>query len=82
MLFCCRTEGVTGTIRTSGSSQELRKYGAGLYIPPHFRKLSSYIMQDDQLCPLFTVYEIMMMAAQLKLGAGLNTKTKQMLVSY
>ncbi|XP_066601383.1 ATP-binding cassette subfamily G member 4 [Prorops nasuta] len=45
-----------------------------------YRKESCYIQQDDQLHPLFTVNEVMTMAADLKLGNSLNRKAKQMLI--
>lgn len=34
------------------------------------RKLCSYILQDDNLHPWFTVQEIMVMAAKLKISQG------------
>lgn len=52
------------------------KQGAAQY-----KKESCYILQDDHLAPLFTVSELMTMAADLKLGGGLSDKAKQMLVS-
>lgn len=45
-----------------------------------YKKQACYIQQDDQLYPLFTVNEIMTMAADLKLGQSLNNKGKQMVI--
>lgn len=46
-----------------------------------YRKESCYIQQDDQLHPLFSVSEVMTMAADLKLGNSLNRKAKDMVVA-
>lgn len=45
-----------------------------------YRKESCYIQQDDRLNPLFTVLEMMKMAANLKIGSGLSRKAKEMLI--
>ncbi|XP_012285822.1 ATP-binding cassette sub-family G member 1 [Orussus abietinus] len=45
-----------------------------------YKKSSCYILQEDQLYPLFTVNEAITMAADLKLGSSLNRKAKQMLI--
>lgn len=62
-----------GSVYSNGVERK-QKVGA-------FKKESCYIMQDDQLCPLFTVLEIMTMAADLKLGNSLSDKAKLILVS-
>lgn len=46
-----------------------------------FRKQSCYILQDDHLNPLFTVWEIMSMASQLKLDQRLSKEAKESIVS-
>ncbi|KAJ8679391.1 hypothetical protein QAD02_015178 [Eretmocerus hayati] len=45
-----------------------------------YRKESCYIQQDDNLHALFTVQEVMMIAARLKIGNNLNHKGKQMVI--
>jgi ABC-type lipoprotein export system ATPase subunit len=46
------------------------------------RKLCSYILQDDNLLPNFTIQEIMTMAANLKISnKSMNKHDKQTLVS-
>ena len=69
-----RTSGMGGSIRSSGNNQH--KEGSNQY-----KKESCYILQDDRLAPLFTVGEIMNMAADLKLGYSLSEKAKQLVVS-
>lgn len=63
----------TGKIEYIGDS---RKYSWKEY-----RKQSCYIQQNDCLLPLFTVWETMWMAANLKIGESLNRKSKEMLIA-
>lgn len=46
-----------------------------------FRKMSSYIMQDDLLQPRLTVRESMEIAVELKLGHSVDEKDKAAVVS-
>ena len=52
-----RTAGVTGNIMVNSKARNLNE----------FRRLSAYIMQNDNLQPLLTVQEAMNIAAELKL---------------
>lgn len=45
-----------------------------------YRKLCSYILQDDNLYPTFTVQETMMLAASLKI-AGVSIEEKELMVN-
>lgn len=64
---CC-----TGEIRyvENGNKQARKEY----------EKQCCYIQQDDQFYPLFTVWETMWMASNLKIGRNLNKKLKEMLI--
>lgn len=74
-LYGCSKNGVEGFIEATNQPKSKKKEGYGLS-----RKDSCYILQDDQLCPLFTVHEIMTIAADLKLGASVSKESKQYLV--
>ncbi|XP_026470958.1 ATP-binding cassette sub-family G member 1-like [Ctenocephalides felis] len=64
------TSGSTGCIRTNGVAREMKR----------FRKMSSYIMQDDLLQPRLTVRESMEIAVELKLGHSVDEKDKAAVV--
>jgi ABC-type multidrug transport system ATPase subunit len=70
-MFCCSTKGVKGSIKYNGADLGSKTE----------KKETCYIMQEDRLAPLFTVYEIMTISANLKLGPSLSEKAKQLLVS-
>ncbi|RVE48683.1 hypothetical protein evm_006649, partial [Chilo suppressalis] len=64
------SNGVTGRITVNGHNRDMRL----------FKKLSSYIMQDDMLQPRLTVLELMGVAANLKLGQELGGAEKQLII--
>ncbi|KAG7306197.1 hypothetical protein JYU34_008795 [Plutella xylostella] len=65
------SNGVTGRISVNGQSRDMRV----------FKKLSSYIMQDDLLQPRLSVHEAMRVATDLKLGSELGRAEKELVVS-
>lgn len=71
MFLFFRTEGITGTILMNDNERDLSK----------FRKLSAYIMQDNQLHSNLTVDEAMNVAAKLKIGDK-KPKEREEIVSF
>lgn len=63
-----------GVVKSNGKPR--KSDGSG-----KFKKDSCYILQDDQLVPLFTVHEIMSMATNLKINSELSEKAKEIIVS-
>ena len=45
-----------------------------------FRKMSCYIMQRDEICPVLTVLESTMFATCIKMGNRINQEQKNILV--
>ncbi|XP_026752084.1 ATP-binding cassette subfamily G member 4-like [Galleria mellonella] len=64
------SNGVNGRITVNGHTRDMRV----------FKKLSSYIMQDDLLQPRLTVQESMRIAADLKLGKELGKAEKELII--
>lgn len=70
-FYIRRLSGVNGRITVNGQARDMRV----------FKKLSSYIMQDDILQPRLTVNESLKIAAELKLGSELGKAEKALVVS-
>lgn len=62
----------TGSILINGHTRDLVQ----------FHKMSRYIMQEDRVQPHLSVYEAMVIAADLKLGSELTKEQKITLVSF
>jgi ABC-type multidrug transport system ATPase subunit len=62
----------TGSILVNGHPRDIAQ----------FHKLSRYIMQEDIVQPYLSVYEAMVIAADLQLGSELTRKQKIRLVSF
>lgn len=70
LLFRC--SGVKGSITINGHERNLSQ----------FRKLSCYIMQDNQLHANLSVEEAMHVATSLKLGSDISKDSKYQVVSH
>ncbi|XP_044747965.1 ATP-binding cassette sub-family G member 4 isoform X1 [Coccinella septempunctata] len=64
-----KTEGMKGQILMNDSPRDISR----------FRKLSAYIMQDNQLHGNLTVDEAMRVAAKLKIGSKTNTEKEKII---
>lgn len=65
-----KTSNLVGTILINGNERSSRK----------FRKVSSFIMQDDALLPYLTVAEAMYVSANLKLGKDIAQEMKKVVI--
>lgn len=74
IIFCCflcRTSNIEGSVTMNGTERNLST----------FRKLSAYIMQDNQLHGNLTVQEAMTVATNLKLSKKFTKPEKNSMVN-